>query len=93
MVVIGFDLNWRSWITQIEDTSEAILAEDFPDMKGELLTEELRIDYAKGDFGGIVKRSAIAVLLPASTDDIVKLVRFARQHNIKIAPRGSGHSC
>lgn len=89
IVVIGFDLKLRRWITKTDPT-EAILAEDFPELDGELLTEN--INYANEDFGGIISKSAIAVLLPGSQDDIVKLVRFASNHRIKVAPRGRGHS-
>ena len=48
--VIGFDLKWRSWITNT-DSSAALLAEDFPEFDGELLTED--INYVSDDFGGI----------------------------------------
>ena len=87
--VIGFDLKWRSWITK-KDRSKALLAKDFPKLDGELLTQD--IDYVSKDFGGIISQTAIAVLLPGSIDDIVKLVRFARIHTIQIVPRGNGHS-
>ncbi len=87
--IIGFDLSLRRWITK-NDPNDALLAEDFPEFDGEFLTEDL--NYVNDDFGHIISKSAIAVLLPNSIDDIVKLVRFARKYNIKIVPRGQGHS-
>jgi len=34
----------------------------------------------------------VAVLRPGSVDDVVKLVRFADQHGVKVAMRGNGHA-
>ena len=34
----------------------------------------------------------IAVLQPGSVNDIVRMVRFAREHHIRVAARGQGHS-
>ncbi len=67
-----------------------LAAEDFPEFDGEFLIDNL--NYVNDDFGHIISQKAFAVLLPGSTDDLVKLIRFARKHNIKIAPRGQGHS-
>jgi cytokinin dehydrogenase len=68
------------------------LAEDFPSFDGELLTDEASLNAAADDFGHIVHRRSIAVLLPGSVNDIVKMVRFARHHHIHASARGQGHS-
>lgn len=39
-----------------------------------------------------VHRSPVAVLRAASTEDIVKLVRFANSHGLKIPAQGQAHS-
>jgi FAD/FMN-containing dehydrogenase len=39
-----------------------------------------------------VHRQPLAVLKPASVDDVVKLVQFTHRNNINVAARGQGHS-
>jgi cytokinin dehydrogenase len=44
------------------------------------------------DFGHIVRRRPSAVVRPASAEDIVRTIRFARAHGVEVAVRGQGHS-
>jgi hypothetical protein len=60
--------------------------------EGTIRTDNPARQAAADDFGHIVHRFPVAVLYPASAEDIVKLVRFARRHGIKVACRGQGHS-
>ena len=55
-----------------------------------MLDDSARKKYAS-DYGGIVHKQPLAVLLPGSVDDIVQMVRFARRHRLRIAARGQGH--
>jgi hypothetical protein len=55
-----------------------------------LLDDGARETYAN-DYGGIVHKRPLAVLLPGSVDDIVQMVRLARRHRLRIAARGQGH--
>ena len=50
------------------------------------------LDEVSQDNGRIVRRRPLAVLRPGSVDDIVRMVRYANDHGIKIAMRGQGHS-
>lgn len=36
-------------------------------------------------------RAPDAIVRPGSTDDVIRAVRYAKQHRLKISPRGSGH--
>src|ERR671939_98027 len=93
IVVAGFDTGLRSWVSAAELGHRATeLAEDFPDFDGVLLLDEASRTAAADDFGHLVHRQPLAVLRPGSVSDVVKLVRFARLNNIKVAARGQGHS-
>jgi len=64
-----------------------------PNLDGQLLTDAATLDAAADDFGHIVHKTPIAVLVPGSVRDIVKMVKFARAHGLKIAgARGIGES-
>ncbi|HEU4509161.1 MAG TPA: FAD-binding protein, partial [Pyrinomonadaceae bacterium] len=91
IVIAGFDTRLRSWVSAAELDATS-LAEDFPDFDGVLLLDEASRTAAADDFGHMVHRQPFAVLKPASVDDVVDLVRFARRNNIKVAARGQAHS-
>jgi cytokinin dehydrogenase len=64
-----------------------------PPLDGQLLTDAATRTRAAEDFGHIVHRTPWAVLVPGSVQDIVKMVRFARRHGLKVAgARGIGES-
>jgi FAD/FMN-containing dehydrogenase len=93
IVVAGFDTGLRSWLTAAELEHHATaLAEDFPNFDGVLLLDDASRAAAADDFGHLVHRQPLAVLKPGSVNDVVKLVRFARRNNIKVAARGQSHS-
>jgi FAD/FMN-containing dehydrogenase len=85
--VVGFDPLQRSWITTASAATEA-----FPSFDGVLYTDAASLSAAADDFGHIIHRQPTAVLKPGSVNDIIKIVKFARRHQIKIAGRGQGHS-
>jgi len=92
-IVAGFDTRARSWVSAAELAPGATaLAEDFPAFDGVLLLDDASRAIAADDFGHLVHRQPLAVLKPASVDDVLKLVRFARSNNIKVAARGQSHS-
>ncbi|HYY98109.1 MAG TPA: FAD-binding protein [Pyrinomonadaceae bacterium] len=87
--VVGFDLAGGSWVT------EARTAGDFsqlPLLDGTLTTDPASLAAAADDFGHIVHRTPVAVLRPGSVEDVVKVVRFAREHGIRVSGRGKGHT-
>jgi cytokinin dehydrogenase len=60
--------------------------------KGELITDEISLTEAADDFGHIHQYTSQAILKPYTHHDIVKMVKFANQHNLKIAVKGQGFS-
>ena len=93
VVVVGFDTGLSSWVTAAELEHRATaLAEDFPTFDGVLLLDDVSRAAAADDFGHLIHRQPLAVLRPGSVDDVVKLVRFARRNDIKVAARGQAHS-
>lgn len=91
--MVGFDTGLRGWVSAAQVArGHYALAEDFPSFDGSLLTDGASLAAAADDFGHLVHRQPSAVLRPASVDDVVELVRFARRNRIKVAARGQGHS-
>lgn len=88
-VVVGFDLVGRSWVTQ---ASTGGTFAQLPPLDGTLTTDPASLDAVADDFGHIIHRTPVAVLRPGSVEDIVKVVRFARGHSIRISGRGKGHT-
>lgn len=86
--VIGYDRSDRTWVTE----SSRKPTVELPKLDGRLLVDDSTLDEAADDFGHLRNLRPIAVLEPASQDDIVKMVGFANEHGIKIAARGRGHS-
>lgn len=86
--VIGFHPAGRSWVSQ---GGTATGVEPLPKLKGVLLASPQARAEVADDFGHMVSRLPLAVLRPQSADDIAQMIRFARQHRLKIGPRGNGH--
>lgn len=59
---------------------------------GALLSDEGAKSAAADDFGHIVHSRPSLVLKAGSVEDVVRVVRLARQRGLKIAVRGAGHS-
>jgi len=59
---------------------------------GRVSRDDDDIDAAASDFGGIYRHRPLAVLSPASVDDIVRAVGWARTWGVTVAARGRGHS-
>src|SRR5919112_132129 len=82
------------------DASRAALARartgagfsQLPPLDGTLTTDPAALAAAADDFGHIVHRTPVAVLRPGSVEDVVKMVRFAREHGIRVSGRGKGHT-
>jgi cytokinin dehydrogenase len=88
-VVIGFDPLGHSWVTAADAATTLV---GVPPLDGELRTDPGSLQDAADDFGHIVHRTPIAVLLPGSVDDIVAMIRYCNTHLIAVAARGEGHS-
>src|SRR5918997_2890941 len=88
-VVVGFDLAGRSWVTEASTGGPFA---HLPPLDGTLSTDPAVRAAAADDFGHIVHRTPVAVLRPGSVEDVAKVVRFAREHGIRVAGRGKGHT-
>lgn len=62
-------------------------------LTGVLKTDEDNCKAAAGDFGQIVSRMPIGVLVPADYQDISVTLKFAAEAKIPVSIRGRGHSC
>jgi len=91
-VVVGFDLTNRSWVTQAASVGGSGDFSQLPPLDGTLSTDPASLAAAADDFGHMIHRTPVAVLRPGSVEDVVKMVRFAREHGIKVASRGKGHT-
>lgn len=63
-----------------------------PPLAGDLLTGPEALAGAADDFGHMSHRPPAAVLRPGSPDDVVAIVRYARDHGLQVACRGRGHA-
>jgi len=60
-----------------------------PRLQGEFRTDErARAAYAEG--AGIYRIVPAAVAVPAVIDDLIRLLRWAADHNLSLVPRGAG---
>lgn len=68
-------------------------AKRLTDLGGKLALGDASLQAGADDFGHIVHRLPTAVLNPDSIEDVMKMVRFANRHGMKIAMKGNGQSC
>lgn len=64
----------------------------FPPIEGTLAYDEATLNAMAGDIGKFVRQRPVAVLRPASAEDVVLAVRYARMNSLKVAVRGQGHA-
>jgi cytokinin dehydrogenase len=89
VLVLGFDPAHRSWVTSAFADSSTIA---IPDLDGVLFTDPATLATFADDFGHYIHRTPLAVLQPASVEDVITAVKFCRRHDIQVAARGQGHS-
>jgi cytokinin dehydrogenase len=89
--VVGFDVVGRSWVTEARTVGGGDFSQ-LPPLDGTLTTDPAALASAADDFGHMIHRTPVAVLRPGSVEDVVKMVRFAREHNLRVAGRGKGHT-
>jgi FAD/FMN-containing dehydrogenase len=66
--------------------------ERLPKLGGSLTLDASSLQEFSIDEGRHVVRMPVAVLKPASVHDVVTMVQYANEHQIKIGMRGQGHS-
>lgn len=76
---VAYDPVGRSWISECQAASIPI-----PSLDGVLVDAGPLLAEAADDFGHIVSRTPLAVLIPGSVHDIVKLVKFAAEHGLRV---------
>jgi cytokinin dehydrogenase len=62
------------------------------DLPGRVHTDGASLIDKSSDFGRMIRRTPGAIVRPASSDDVVRTVLFARKHRISIATRGEAHT-
>jgi cytokinin dehydrogenase len=89
VVVLGFDPLARGWVSE----ASAATFDSVPDdLQGMLVTDPATLATYAHDVGSAIQRIPVAVLLPASAQDIATMVKFCKRHGIKVAARGQGHT-
>ena len=93
--IVGFDMHTRRWLDWTGVQTAVAAAPNFPTFDGTLYMDpagSAQLDAAADDFGHMVSHRPLAVLDPGSINDVVVMVQFAKQHDIKVSARGQGHS-
>lgn len=62
------------------------------EIAGPILADEAACEACATDFGRVVERKPGAVVRPASTEDVSRVIRFAARHSLAVSTRGGGHS-
>ena len=93
-LVAGFDPVTRLWVREAEasDCGSCPPFAKAPRLDGTLHTDPATRDIHETDNGNIVHRMPCAVLRAGSVEDIRKMIEFCREHDIKVAARGQGHT-
>ena len=63
-----------------------------PRLDGELRVDEQSRSAAADDFGHIVHKTPVGVLLPGSVDDVAETIRWAGQQHHRVVAQGQQHS-
>jgi FAD/FMN-containing dehydrogenase len=88
-IVLGFDPAARSWVTE---ANAAGPFDGLPSLDGTLVTDPAVLGEYADDWGHIIHRMPLAVLRAGSVNDVVKMVKFANAHGLRIVSRGNGHT-
>ncbi len=62
------------------------------EIAGQVLTDEASRHAMATDFGRLITRKPAAVIRPASTEDVARVMKFAASHSLSVGTRGGGHS-
>lgn len=67
-------------------------AELVREVSGQVLVDDESREAVSGDFGHLIVRKPVAVVRPASSQDVANVIKFAFHNGLSISTRGSGHS-
>lgn len=90
-LVAGFDPDGRRWVT-VAEASQCSTFADAPALDGVLLVDSASRQAVASDKGNIIHRMPCAVLRPGSAEDVRRMIRYCRQHGIRVSPRGQAHT-
>ena len=77
--MLAYDPSTRLWASQPSVDNVAI-----PDLDGSLLEAGPLLAEAADDYGHIVSNAPFAVLIPGSIHDVETMVKFAKNHDLRI---------
>ena len=63
-----------------------------PLLRGPMSDAPATLEALSHDFGGLCSKRPALVVRPASTEDVVHVVRAAREHDVAVGVRAGGHS-
>jgi FAD/FMN-containing dehydrogenase len=70
-----------------------VIEQDMPVLTGEIVSpHQPEWDLARRAWNLAVDQRPAYVALPATAEDVVAVVAFARRHGLKLAPQGTGHN-
>jgi FAD/FMN-containing dehydrogenase len=87
-LVFGWNPLRGSWITKARTASSDEPFVALPPLDGTVHTDPATLQAFSEDFGRLRFKKPMAVLRPGSINDIVTIIRFARQHRLKVAMNG-----
>jgi FAD/FMN-containing dehydrogenase len=89
--VAGFSVASQRWVASAGRPPSSPFTH-LPPLDGEVVVDDASLAAAGQDFGQLVFERPLAVLRPGSIDDIARMLRFARRHDIRVVGRGAGHT-
>lgn len=87
-LIVAWNPLRRSWVTAAQPAGPAAPLVAVPPLDGTLHTDPATLQGFAQDFGRLVVRQPLAVLRPGSLNDIMTIMRFARQHRLTVAMNG-----
>jgi cytokinin dehydrogenase len=91
--VVGFQSVAGRWVADAEPTSPTSPPfAGLPHLDGTLSFDAATTALYAQDYGQIISERPAAVLRPGSVKDISRMLRFAREHDIRVVNRGKAHT-
>lgn len=91
-LVVGFDPVSGRWVREAEAHGQQNPFHHLPSLQGTLHLDLATRQEDSGDLGNIVTHVPAAVLRPANTEDVRRMVKFCYERGIQVAARGQHHT-
>jgi cytokinin dehydrogenase len=92
IAIVGFQGAAGRWVSDTEPVSPATPFAGLPRLDGTLTFDPTATESYAQDFGQIISERPAAVLRPGSIEDVSRMLRFARRHDIRVVNRGKAHT-